>query len=266
MTDTAKSRKITSLDVTMMILSIISICLVLSRLLLNLDAETALLFYNLDSSICYIFLIHLSYRLIRSDDKLEYLKHHWVDFIASIPMTEELRYARLLQIVRIIRVLKENPHFFGQIKKHYQEATVASIILFIMLLLVSGSTAILYLESADPNGNIKTAGDAFWWTVVTISTVGYGDFYPVTDWGRTIATTLIICGVGAFATLSGLMATFLTASRQQEHIDNKHLLNEIKQLRTEIAELKTVATKDEKHKQQPKKQPDKGEPKANLKT
>lgn len=237
MTNTTESRKVTPLDVAMMILSIISICLVLSRLLLNLDAETSLLFYNLDSSICYIFLMHLSYRFFRTEDKLDYLKHHWIDFIASIPMTEELRYARLLQIVRIIRILRQNPNFFGQIKKHYQEATAASIILFIMLLLVSGSTAILYLESADPNGNIKTAGDAFWWTVVTISTVGYGDFYPVTDWGRTIATTLIICGVGAFATLSGLMATFLTASRNEDKVDNKQLLRELKQLRSEIAKL-----------------------------
>ncbi|MFO6424320.1 potassium channel family protein [Motilimonas sp. KMU-193] len=238
MTDTAKSRKVTSIDITIMILSIVSICLVLSRLLLDLHPETALLFYNLDSSICYVFLIHLSYRFIRADDKIDFLKHHWVDFIASIPMTEELRYARLLQIVRIIRVLKDNPQFFRQLKKHYQEATVASIILFIMLLLVSGSTAILFLESASPDGNIKTAGDAFWWTVVTISTVGYGDFYPVTDWGRTIATTLIICGVGAFATLSGLMATFLTASRNEDKVTNQQLLSELKKLRAELTELK----------------------------
>lgn len=246
---TQNTRKVSPLDVTMMLLSLVTISLVLVRLCFNLEPETSLLFYNLDSSICYILLTHLSYGFFKADDKIQYLKTHWIDVIASIPMTEHLRYARLLQIVRIVRLLRHNSNLSHLFKNQYQEATVASVILLLMVLLVSGSTAILMLESAHPEGNIKTAGDAFWWTVVTVSTVGYGDLYPVTDWGRTIAMGLIVCGVGSFAAVTGLMASFLAPNNKAEQqIKNYHLLNEIQQLREEVAKLQhyTAALHEEK--------------------
>ncbi|MCE2595974.1 potassium channel family protein [Motilimonas cestriensis] len=237
------TKSVSPLDITMMVLSLVTICLVLLRMTFDLGEETSTLFYNLDSSICYILLTHLGYGFFKADDKKQYLKTHWIDFIASIPMTEHLRYARLLQIVRIARLLQHKPNLLQHLKSQYQEATIASVILFLVILLVAGSTTILMLESSAPDGNIKTAGDAFWWTVVTVSTVGYGDLYPVTDWGRTIAMGLIVCGVGTFAAVTGLMASFLAPTNKSENqIKNHHLLHEIQQLREEVAKLQQQAT------------------------
>ncbi|MCE0557426.1 potassium channel family protein [Motilimonas sp. E26] len=227
----------------MMILSLVTITLVLLRMTFDLDQETSTLFYNLDNSICYVLLAHLSYGFLKADDKKQYLKIHWIDFLASIPMTEHLRYARLLQIVRIARLLQHKPNLLHHLKSHYQETTIASVILLLVILLVAGSTTILMLESTAPDGNIKTAGDAFWWTVVTVSTVGYGDHYPVTEWGRTVAMGLIVCGVGTFAAVTGLMASFLAPTNKYENeVHNYHLLHEIQQLREEVAKLQQQQT------------------------
>jgi hypothetical protein len=69
-----------------------------------------------------------------------------------------------------------------------------------------GSLQILYLEQNAPDANITTASDALWYTMVTISTVGYGDQYPVTDPGRVLGSLIIVVGVGIFGTFTGYLA------------------------------------------------------------
>lgn len=70
------------------------------------------------------------------------------------------------------------------------------------------SVAVLSFENV-PNGNIRTAEDALWWAMCTVTTVGYGDFYPVTQEGRAVAAMLMTVGVGLLGTMSGLMVSWL---------------------------------------------------------
>jgi voltage-gated potassium channel len=80
-----------------------------------------------------------------------------------------------------------------------------------------GSFAILKAEMANPDANIKTASDAIWYTLVTISTVGYGDRYPTTNLGRIIGAVIIIVGVGIFGTFTGYLANlFLSPQKKEE--------------------------------------------------
>jgi voltage-gated potassium channel len=77
-------------------------------------------------------------------------------------------------------------------------------------------SSILILKVEDvPDGNIKTASDALWWSFTTISTIGYGEFYPVTTAGRLIAASLIVFGVGVFGTLSGLIASWFLGQKDR---------------------------------------------------
>ena len=67
------------------------------------------------------------------------------------------------------------------------------------------------VESRAPNGNIKTASDAIWYTYVTITTVGYGDTFPVTNLGRLIGMGIMTAGVALFGTLTGYLANAFLA-------------------------------------------------------
>jgi voltage-gated potassium channel len=73
----------------------------------------------------------------------------------------------------------------------------------------------LHLEHAAPGANITSASDALWYVIVTMSTVGYGDQYPVTNGGREMGTVVIIIGVGIFGTLTGYLANLFLAPREE---------------------------------------------------
>ena len=74
----------------------------------------------------------------------------------------------------------------------------------------------LYIEQYAPGANITDASDALWYTIVTISTVGYGDRYPVTDAGRAWGSVIIIIGVGIFGTFTGYLANFFLSPRKTD--------------------------------------------------
>ena len=83
-------------------------------------------------------------------------------------------------------------------------------------------------------GNIKTAEDAFWWSVTTVTTVGYGDRFPMTSEGRAVAVLLMIAGVGMFGTFSGFVAAwFLAPDREEQE-------NEVKELRHELVRVRNL--------------------------
>ncbi len=113
----------------------------------------------------------------------------------------------------------------------------------VVFLLEFGAIFILQAESSAPDAEITTADDALWWVLVTISTVGYGDYYPVTDAGRFVAIFVIVAGVGVFGTLSGYLTnSFLGQNKdvedQEESSNEEELLVEIKKLQQEQANLR----------------------------
>ena len=83
-----------------------------------------------------------------------------------------------------------------------------------ILVLEFGSLEILHVEQNAPGANITTASDALWYTIVTISTVGYGDRYPVTNEGRIVGSLIIVVGVGIFGTFTGYLANLFLSPRR----------------------------------------------------
>jgi voltage-gated potassium channel len=96
------------------------------------------------------------------------------------------------------------------LKNRSQYATFITILLAGMVLSVA-SILILQFESTSPDANITTGGDAIWWGVVTITTVGYGDKYPVTFLGRITATSVMFAGTGIIGALASILASLLVS-------------------------------------------------------
>jgi voltage-gated potassium channel len=100
-----------------------------------------------------------------------------------------------------------------------QGAALITVLLAIVVL-TTATMAVLEFESEVPQSSIRSAGDAFWWAIVTLATVGYGDYYPVTLWGRIGAVALMTVGVGIFGVLASYLARlFLPATRNDEAPD-----------------------------------------------
>ncbi|KOO07838.1 potassium channel family protein [Vibrio hepatarius] len=218
------------MSVLSLILSFMALFVISGLLFFPLRPETRQVFIGLDFIICSIFILQLGIDLIRSGDRVQFLKVHWIDFIASIPMIEPLRYARLVQILRVVFGIHSSRNLYRQFLNNRREATFASIIFLLVMLLFLGSSMMLFIESKSPDANIQNGADALWWALVTISTVGYGDHYPVTDAGKILAAALIVCGVGVFGMISGLVTSFLTSptSKQNERSERKeHMIREL---------------------------------------
>ena len=108
------------------------------------------------------------------------------------------------------------------VARRAQSAGLAAALLC-LLLVVTCSIAILPFE-IPAGGNIVTADDALWWAVSTMTTVGYGDRYPVSSEGRIVAVFLMATGVGVFGTLAGLAASwFLSPVAQEADSDREEI-------------------------------------------
>ncbi|MEO6132341.1 MAG: potassium channel family protein, partial [Saprospiraceae bacterium] len=138
-----------------------------------------------------------------------FMRWGWIDLISSIPMVDALRIGRLFRLIRLLRVIRafrSTRQLVHHIFKNKAQGTLTSVSIFAILLIIFSAIAILQVEN-DPNSNIKTAEDAMWWAYVTITTVGYGDKFPVTTEGRIIASVLMTAGVGLFGTFTAYIAS-----------------------------------------------------------
>jgi hypothetical protein len=201
------------------VLSILSILnLILAVFIPDPDLTQVLNIMNWLFSI--IFIIDFIYRILTAPSKSNYFfrQFGWADLLASLPF-EQTKILRIFRLVRVYRLMREvGPKKVADtLLKDRAGSALIILLLMGILVLEFGSLAILRAEEANPEANIKTASDAIWYTMVTISTVGYGDRYPTTDSGRIIGTLIIIIGVGIFGTFTGYLANlFLSPQKKEE--------------------------------------------------
>ena len=130
-----------------------------------------------------------------------------------------MKIFRVFRIWRVIRLFMEfgARNLVHEFVTHRAENALLTVGFLVLCVLEFGSLAMLSAERSSPNANITTAADAIWWAYVTITTVGYGDRYPVTNWGRIIGILVMTAGVGLFGTLSGFLANmFLTPPKPKQ--------------------------------------------------
>jgi voltage-gated potassium channel len=176
----------------------------------TLPPEIAKVLNYVDNFICGVFLLDFIIRFRQAENKLQFMKWGWIDLIASIPTLDFMRAGRLLRLIRLIRIIRafrSTKHIVQHIFKNKVQGTLTSVAIIAVLMLLFSSIAILQFET-DPNSNIKTAGDAIWWAYVTMTTVGYGDKYPVTTEGRIVAAVLMTVGVGLFGTFTAYVSSW----------------------------------------------------------
>ncbi len=228
--DTHKSNSLNYINVLVIVLSIYVLAALLVDTFFKLPVQVSRLLQLLDDSICVFFLVEFFIRFFQADNKLRFMRWGWIDIVSSIPAFPFLRMGRMFRLVRLFRILRAFrstrylvTHLFRN-KAHGAFTTVSAVAVIMVLF---SSISILQVEQ-DPKSNIKTAEDAIWWAWATITTVGYGDRYPVTTAGRIIGSFLMIVGVGFVGTFTGFVAAwFLQHKRPEENIIQENKADEV---------------------------------------
>ncbi|MBK8048924.1 MAG: ion transporter [Anaerolineales bacterium] len=167
-----------------------------------------------------IFLGDFLYRFFTASDRSAYFFRGfgWADLLSSLPF-QQVKIFRVFRIWRVIRLFMEfgAKNLVHEFIAHRAENALLTVGFLVLCVLEFGSLAVLKAEHVSPDANITNASDALWWSYVTITTVGYGDRFPVTNWGRIVGIFVMTAGVGLFGTLSGFLAnSFLSPPKQQE--------------------------------------------------
>jgi voltage-gated potassium channel len=187
------------------------------------EVETILA--STDTLLCVLFLFDFLRSYRRAPQKRVYLfgdapgrslPQGLFDLLGSIPGTGILRVFRIFRVARLTRAVRASGSrgLAKEFVKRRAESAVYVIILASFLVLLLGSCLIAIVEPAAAGSNIKTGGDAFWWAFVTITTVGYGDRFPVTQAGRFVGLVTMAVGIGIFGVLTSYLSTVFLARHE----------------------------------------------------
>jgi len=195
-----------------------------AQTLLPISESTGAILDHLDNLVCLIFFADFFINLYLAPSKLRYLKWGWIDLVSSIPMVDALRAGRIARMIRIMRAFRgiRSARFVAEhLVRCRADGAFFGVALLSILLVLFSSIAILQVET-QPESNIRSPQDALWWAYATITTVGYGDKYPVTSEGRLIAAVLMTAGVGLFGSFTGLIASWvLSPGRKDQEQDSE---------------------------------------------
>lgn len=214
----SKENKLGFLNLLVLVLSFYVLLALLIDTFFKLPPEISRLLYYTDNIICAVFFYDFCIRFYRAENKWKFMHWGWIDLISCIPAIEYLRAGRAVRLIRLLRILRafrSTKHIIHHIFRSRAQGAFTTVSIVAILLVIFSSIAILQVEK-DPNSNIKTAEDAIWWSYVTITTVGYGDKYPVTTEGRVIAGILMTAGVGLFGTFTAYVASWFIAGKKEE--------------------------------------------------
>lgn len=178
-----------------------------------------------------MFAVDYVARLRAAGDRSEWFVRHLFDLaIIVLPMFRQLRLLRLVTVLAAV-----NRHATVGLRGRVTSYLIGGS----ALLSFVAALAVLDAERTEVDANIVDFDDAWWWALTTMTTVGYGDRFPVSGTGRIIAAGLMICGIGLLGTVTAMLASwFSDRVRQDDAAANAAILGELRELRSEVAELR----------------------------
>lgn len=163
-----------------------------------------------------VFAVELILKTYLAPERFRYLVSHWPDVLTvAVPF---------LRPIRLLRIFFVTARVWKQIRSVLRQQTL-SLVGFTSMITVAISATLVYIAERQTDGPIETYADALWWAVTTITTVGYGDMYPTTGFGRGIAVFLMLTGITLFGLLTASVAAFFI--EEDTNTSNENQLEEI---------------------------------------
>lgn len=166
----------------------------------SLDGDLRGFLWVVSWTVWAAFALDFAVRLALTDGRARYALRHWYDvLLIALPMLRPLRLLRLLALTRLLgRSAARN--LAGRVTTYVVGTTIACVGL--------GALAMVDAERGHPDANLTNIGDALWWACVTTTTVGYGDYYPVTLQGRFVAIGLMLVGIALVGSVTAAVASW----------------------------------------------------------
>ena len=230
------------------ILIVIDIALILIVLLLDVppDVESSIQIFDL--GVCIILLVEFFIKLYFSNPKKLFLKQkgNWYDLIASIPydlilpqIFSSLRILRLIRLLKLLRVIALFNDLLSNLNEFFEKTNMTKIGISVLLIIALFTTLLYFF---GPSYNVF---DDFYFVVVTLATVGYGDVAPGTYNEKVIALLLIVTGIFVFSTITAAISSFFTDKLITE--EEKMNFNSMEEKLTSMeSDLKSIKKENEK--------------------
>lgn len=199
----------------------------------NNSPEIIKFLYEFEIFCISIFSIEYLLRIIVSNKPFSYIFSFYglIDFLAVIPYylsSIDLRFLRAFRIFRIFRAFKLNKYNKAlnrfQIAYRIVKEELMLFMVVIVILLFIVSAGIYFFENQAQPEVFKSIFHSSWWSIVTLTTVGYGDVYPITLGGKIFTFFVLIIGVGVVTVPAGLVATSLSKAREIQEEEQKNNL------------------------------------------
>lgn len=220
-------------DTFLLVLAVLDL-FILAVSFFDKNTESNLLFYLWQVFVTGMFAADFIIKYVISESKKGYMKENWWQIIVI--------FFPFLRAIRIfLRIFVLSYRIRDNIKTLLVERGIAILFAFMVLVAFVFSIVILVVEKGAPHANITTIEKAIWWAFSTISTVGYGDAYPVTLFGKFIAIMLMFVGLGLVAIFTAQFAAMIIESDKQINKDEKEDIKAIKkELEATKRELKQI--------------------------
>ena len=242
-TPSTKRPAISAYDLFLFVLAILSLINLILWVIPSLDGRSRLILSLFDSLIALVFLYDFFRNLYQAPDRREYMRWGWLDFLGGIPFTGFAIF-RVARVIRIFRVMRQvgGGELIRAIRVRLAQNVLITALIMMSIVVVFGGIIVYRFEALDPASTIQTPGQAIWWAIVTITTVGYGDEVPVSNVGKIMAVIVMILGVGLASVLTGLVARVFIHVGTEDDLATKA---DIESLRSEIIALRDQLREDE---------------------
>jgi voltage-gated potassium channel len=193
-------------------------------------------FEAIDHFVWAAFVFEYLVRLWLIPARRTFVTHHLLDLaVIALPVLRPLRAAQLLRLIDLGRVGTVLANALRRAKELLTHRGLHYVLLAVALVVFACSGLVLSFEGNAPGSNIHNLGDALWWAIVTVTTVGYGDRYPVTAGGRGVAVVLMLVGIGLIGVLTATVASYFV--EEQANKGNAKLSERLDRIETMLAKL-----------------------------
>ena len=213
-------------ELPMMILSFAMVPLLAASLLWDLRPVAHALVLALRIAIWGAFAADLAVRTAIAPQRQAYLKQHWIDVVAV-----------LLPVARPLRILWIILHRSRAYRSAIRLVRIDFLAVYAIGLVLIVATLVSLVERGH-DSSIDSFPDALWWSIATVTTVGYGDVVPITQAGRVLAYVLMLGGIGLFGALTANLASMLTRREEPGTATLALLAGEVHELRKAVDRLR----------------------------